>query len=83
MFAWLRKRRERKARVDADAAAMIADYGESAYWVARDRALEERLYKVIDAEKTSEHWDQVRFEIRRRQRLGGDDTATRFLEDSR
>lgn len=60
---------------------MIAEHGESAYWVARDRALEERLHKVIDAERTLEYWDQERFEIRRRQRLGGGDTASRYLED--
>lgn len=83
MLKWLRKRRERKTRIDADAVAMIAEHGASAYWVARDRALEFRLHKVVDPERTPEHWDAVRFEIKRRQRLRGGDTATRFLESRR
>jgi hypothetical protein len=32
MFGWRRRRRELKTRVDADATAMIAEHGESAYW---------------------------------------------------
>jgi hypothetical protein len=68
MFGWWRRRRELQARIDADAAAMIAEFGDSAYWVARDRALEFRLHKVVDPDRTPEHWDEVRFEIRRRQR---------------
>jgi hypothetical protein len=78
--AWLRKRRERRARIDADASATIAEHGASAYWVARDRALEFRLYKVVDPDRTPEHWDAVRFEIGRRQACGAPDTATRLLE---
>ena len=83
IIRWLKRRRERQARIDADATAMIAEHGDSAYWVARDRALEFRLHKVVDADRTPEHWDQVRFEIRRRQRRGGEDVATRLLEDRR
>jgi hypothetical protein len=82
-FGWLRRRRERKARIDADASTTIAKHGASAYWVARDSALEFRLHKVVDADRTPEYWDAVRFEIRRRQRHDALDTATRFLEDRR
>lgn len=79
VLGWLRRRRERKARVETDAAEMIAEHGDSAYWVARDRALEFRLHKVVDPDRTPDHWDAVRFEIRRRQGRGGADTATRLL----
>lgn len=80
---WLRRRREARALIDADATAMIAEFGDSAYWIARDRALEQRLHRIIDAERTSAHWDRVRFEIRRRCGQKQADTATKYLEDSR
>ncbi len=83
MFGWWRRRKEMKARVDADARAMIAEHGDSAYWVARDRALELRLHKVVDADRTPEHWDRVRFEIRERSPRQGADTATRLIEGRR
>lgn len=80
IFNWLRRRREAQARIDADAAAMIAKHGDSAYWVARDRALEQRLHKIVDAERTSEQWDRVRFEIRKRTGQQRAETANRFIE---
>ena len=80
MFGWWRRRKELQARIGADAAAMIAEHGDSAYWIARDRALEQRLHRVIDADRTSEHWDRVRFEIRKRSGGRGPDTATKLLE---
>jgi len=66
MFSWWRRRKELKARIDADVTAMIIEHGDSAYWVARDRALEPRLHKVANDENMTAHWDLVRFEIRRR-----------------
>ena len=81
MFGWWRRRKELHAHVDADATAMIAEFGASAYHVARDRALEQRLHKIVDAERTPEHWDRVRFEIRKRTGNHGTDTATKLLED--
>jgi hypothetical protein len=83
MLGWRRRRKEMKARVEADATAMIAEYGDSAYHVARDRALELRLHKVIEAERPPEHWNLVRFEIRKRTGRQGADTATRLLQDRR
>ena len=83
IIGWWRRRKERQARVDAGATAMIAEHGDSAYWVARDRALEFRLHKFVDPDRTSDYWDQVRFEIRRRQRRVGGAVATRRLEDRR
>jgi hypothetical protein len=70
-----------KARVDADATAMIAEHGDSAYWVARDLALGPRLNKVANDEETSAHWDRVRFEIQKRTGRRHVDTATRYLQD--
>jgi hypothetical protein len=46
-----------KSRIDADAAAMIADHSETAYWLARDRALELRLHKIVEPDWTSDPWD--------------------------
>ena len=83
MLGWWRRRKELKAIVDADATAMIAEHGDSAYWFARDRSLEFRLHKVVDPDRTPEYWDAVRFEIRRRQGRDAADTATRLLEDRR
>jgi hypothetical protein len=81
MFGWWRRRRELQTRIDADASAMIAEFGDSAYWVARDRALELRLHNILDAERSSEYWNLVRFEIRRRTGRRGADTASQLLED--
>ena len=83
MFGWWRRRRELKDRIDADATAMVAEHGDSAYWVARDRALELRLHRIIDADRTPEHWDRVRFEIRKRIGVRPADTGTRYLEEGR
>ena len=83
VLGWWKRRKELRVRVDADATAMIAAHGDSAYWVARDRALELRLHKVIDADRTPEHWDLVRFQIRKRSGGRGPDTATKLLEDRR
>ena len=46
---------------------------------ARTRALEYRLYKVVDPKRTSEGWDRIRFAIRKIQ-PGLSDTAARYLE---
>jgi hypothetical protein len=83
MFGWWKQRKKLRAAVVAEAEAMIAEHGDSAYWVARDRALEERLHKIIDADKTTDHWNRVRFEIRRRMRLHGADVATKYLGDEK
>jgi hypothetical protein len=80
MFGWWRRRKEMRAAIIAEADAMIAEHGDSAYWVARDRALEERLHKIIDAERTADHWNRVRFEIRRRMPVRGADVATKYLD---
>lgn len=81
LIGWYRRRKELQARIKLDATTLIVEYGDSAYHVARDRALETRLYKTIDAERTSEYWDRVRFEIRKRTGQQGLDTATKYLED--
>ncbi|WP_294537703.1 hypothetical protein [uncultured Rhodoblastus sp.] len=80
MLGWWRRRKELQARIDADVAELIAEHGNSAYWVARDRALELRLHKVIDAKRTPEHWDRVRFQIRKRSARLRADTATKLIK---
>jgi hypothetical protein len=81
IFAWLARRKQEREQIRRDADALIAEHGDAAYHIARDRALSERLYKIIDAERSSEQWNQVRFEIRRRQGRRSSDTGTRYLED--
>jgi hypothetical protein len=63
----LPSRRERTADniVRADADALIAGYGSSAYEQARTRAREERLRGVVDGNRPPGHWDRVRREIAR------------------
>jgi hypothetical protein len=81
IFAWIEKRRKERAQVESDAAALMEEFGTSAYHVARDRSLEQRLYKVVDPDRTPEHWDKVRFAIRKRMGRERSDTATKYLED--
>jgi hypothetical protein len=83
MFGWWRRRKESRVRVAADATAMIAEFGASAYYVVRDRALEHRLHKIVDVERTPEHWNLVRFEIRKRTGRQDADVATKYLGDGR
>lgn len=83
MLGWWCQRKEMQARIDADATAMIAEFGDSAYHVTRDRALEQRLHKIVDAERTPEHWNLVRFEIRKRTGRRQADTATKYLGGGR
>jgi hypothetical protein len=81
MFGWWRRRKESQANIEIEAAALIAEHGDGAYPFARDRALEYRLYKVVDPVRAPEHWDRVRFAIRKLQGKGVVDTATRYLEN--
>ena len=46
-------------------------------WWRRRKEMQAR----VDAERTPEHWDRVRFEIRKRTGNHGTDTATKLLED--
>jgi hypothetical protein len=79
LFDWSKKRRELNARVDADAAAIIAEHGLFAYGIARDRALEFQFHTVADPRLTPENSDQVQFAIGRRQGSEDGDVATHLF----
>ncbi|MBI4273069.1 MAG: hypothetical protein HY659_00015 [Rhizobiales bacterium] len=74
IFRWLKRRRDAAMRVAADAEALIAQFGDSAYGEARRRAID-ALGKSRDP-----HWNNVRREIGRRTGRAYVDTATRYLE---
>ncbi len=80
-FAWLKRRREERALIESDAAAMIETFGESAYLEARRWVVAELAHKVIDRDRPAGHWAHVRTEVNRRvKRRPKPDTATRYLE---
>jgi hypothetical protein len=65
--------------IAADADSLIALHDEGAYDAARKRAREERLGKVVDANRPPGHWDKVRREIAKRTgREIGADAASRY-----
>jgi hypothetical protein len=65
MLAFWKRRREQAALVKADAAAMIAQFGERAYAEARLRTHERFDGSVIDGNRSEGHWDRVQAEIAR------------------
>jgi hypothetical protein len=75
IFRWLKQQRELSARVSAEAGAMIALFGDGAYYEARNRALAAERRQPHDP-----YWARVRGEIARRTRHDHVDTATRYLE---
>jgi hypothetical protein len=86
MLAWLRRRRAatagRRALVESDAAALIARFGDQAYYVARDRDLDERKGKTVDDNRPVRHWSAVRVKIAKvTGKQVGEDAATRYLEN--
>jgi hypothetical protein len=79
MFAFLTRNRTRSKQAAADAAALIAQFGASAYGEARRRAREASQDEVIDGNRPLGHWDRVRRVIGRKIGRDGFDTATRYL----
>jgi hypothetical protein len=75
IFRWLKRRRELSARVSVEADAMIALFGDSAYYIARSRASAEQQRQPNDG-----YWGRVRTEIALRTRGDYVDTATRYLQ---
>jgi len=65
MLAFFKRRRAQAALVKADAAAMIARYGERAYAEARLRSHERFDGGIIDGNRADGHWDRVQLEIAR------------------
>jgi hypothetical protein len=75
MFGWLRKRAERKVRVQDEAKRLIAEHGGQARHVLADH-IQELETKGQD---TKELWAVMR-EVRRLAHDDSLDTATRFME---
>ena len=81
IFNWWQRRVATKALIAGDATALMQNFGDDAYCVARDRALAARRGEVIDADRDAGHWDQVRAEIGRSTRRSTVDTATRYISE--
>lgn len=85
MLAWYRRQRaERTARnalVETDALDLIARFGATAYFVARDRDRTERAGRVVDGDRRSRHWAAVKGRVAALTgHLTGADTAMRYSE---
>jgi hypothetical protein len=77
MFTWLRRRREEARLVEADAAALVAEYMLAAYSEARQRQQD-----AHNAE-TDAHWGRVALAVARiTGKRVGLDTATRMATDA-
>jgi hypothetical protein len=81
IFGWHQRRQAAGVLIGNDASTLMQEFGDSAYHVARDRALAVRRGEVIDANRDAQHWDYVRAEIARRTKRRTTDTATRYIED--
>ncbi|KQO42524.1 hypothetical protein [Methylobacterium sp. Leaf85] len=86
MLSWFRRRREacvlKIALIEADAASMIARFGDSAYFVARDR--DERKGALMDMNRPARHRSAVKSRITVvTGKEVGVDTATRYLRNRR
>lgn len=80
---WLSGALRARGAAREDAAALIRDYGDDAFSLARTRAREARSGQTIDADRDQHHWDRVRAQVARRLNVSKADTATRMLDDSR
>ena len=79
LLRWLRSRRERRAQVERDAAALLNAMGDAAYVEARDRA---RLHRAMGDKGGDCHWGRVACEIADiTGREVGVTSADRFLQD--
>jgi hypothetical protein len=83
MLNWLKRRREQRRKVVADADELLRLFGESSYNEARDLALPTNMGIGIGPPRRNVYWDQVRREIGRRTGRNPLDTATRYLTDER
>jgi hypothetical protein len=77
MLPWLRRRRERLKRIEAEADALILDLGVEAYGEARRRE------RAARSDATAREWNRVALAVVRKtsERLGLD-TATRIAMDA-
>jgi hypothetical protein len=83
MFEWLKNRRVRAELVRADAASLMARFGDCAYDEARKRMRQADEGSILDGNRPPGHWSLVRRRIA--DETGheiGLDTATRYLIDT-
>jgi hypothetical protein len=80
MLRIFRDRRVQRELAMADADALIAQYGGSAYGYARRYAHQARRGKFVDGNRPDGHWDRVRQIIGRKNNRQQVDTSTRYLE---
>jgi hypothetical protein len=78
MLGWLRRRRNAKALTAENASALMQDFGDDAYFVARRRSIAALRGELIDADRGADHWSKVRAEIGRSTGREFVDTATRY-----
>ena len=62
MIDWFRRRAEYRALIEADAKALIEQFGEQAYSEARFR--QHDAPDVVDANRPAGHWERVKDAIR-------------------
>jgi hypothetical protein len=83
LSTWLKTRRARAELVRADAASLMARFGDGAYGEARTRMVQAQDGTVLDGNRPAGHWSFVRRRIA--DATGheiGLDTATRYLMDT-
>ena len=85
MLGWLRRRRSKRATlaalVEADAADLIHQFGDQAYYEARDRSRAERRGVISEPVRSPRHWSAVKARIADLTgKEVGFDTATRYLQ---
>lgn len=71
--------RQRRKQIQADAEALMVQFGERAYAEARQRAHDARQGSIIDDIRPKGHWERVRALIGRKAKRRHLNTATRYL----
>lgn len=80
MFGLFKQRRKYRKQAEADAADLIARFGDKAYYEARDRQLLALRGVVVDGNRPADYWGRVRAIIGRKIGRSTLDTSTRYLE---
>jgi hypothetical protein len=77
MLSWLRRRSERARRIDAEANALVHQYGKRAYSIARRREQEASSLSM------TQEWNRIALAVARKaQRQVSLDTGTRMAMDA-
>ena len=79
MMGWLRRRREKRLEIEAEARGLLVKYGADALGIARERMVAAAFAGDDDG---NARWCRIRQAIRRELGICDDhvDTATRYLE---